>query len=147
MENHQDSPHVNDSLSKKKQRHPSATFLAVLGLIILNCVSLIFLIACSSPPPSEPTLHNVIYELTGPEAAPVYITLNNAKGEPERREQAKLPWTIEFDAPEGQLAYVSGQLASTGNEIKCIITIDGRRVQEKVGTGSNSITTCSARIE
>jgi hypothetical protein len=146
VENNQDSSQANDAISQKKQHTPIVTFLAGLGLIVLSCVSLIFLIACSSSQ-SEPTIHKVVYELTGSDAAMVNITLNNASGETEQREETDLPWTMEFDAPAGRLAYVSGQLARSGNEIKCIIVIDGRRMQEVVSTGENSIATCSARVQ
>jgi hypothetical protein len=147
MAKNQDSSRANVVRSQKKQRKPIVTFLAALGLIVLNCVSLIFLSACSSPPPSEPIIHHVVYELTGSEAAPVYVTLNNARGEPERREEINLPWTMAFDAPVGQLAYLSGQLATSDHEVKCIIIIDGRRVQEVASTRMNLTATCSARIE
>lgn len=147
MEKYQDSSHANGAIFQNKQRKPIVT-LAALGLIVLNCVSLIFLTTCSSSsPPSEPTIHKVVYELTGSEAALVNITLNNAGGQTEQKDEAGLPWTIEFDAPTGQLAYVSGQLAKNGNQIKCMITIDGRKVKEKASTGENSIATCSARIQ
>ena len=145
MTHYQDCPQTNGAKSQKEQGKSIITFLAGLGLIILNCVGLFFLTACSSS--SESTAHRVVYELTGSEAATVSITLNNASGEPEQRVESDLPWTMEFDAPTGQLAYISGQLAASDDQIKCIITIDGRRVQERGSTRSNLTATCSARIE
>jgi hypothetical protein len=147
MATYQDSSQTNNAISQQQQRKQIVTFLAGLGLIILSCVSLIFLSACSSPPPAEPTIHNVVYELTGSEAATVNITFNNANGEPEQGVETDLPWVMEFDAPVGQLAYVSGQLITSNHQIKCIITIDGRRVQERASSGSNLTATCSARVQ
>ena len=87
--------------------------------------------------------HRVLYRVVG---AHFDVTYANASGATEQQDGKVRRFQREFDAPAGAFLYLSAQNNDEDGGVRCMIDIDGKRVQYASSQGDYVIASCSASV-
>ena len=74
------------------------------------------------------------------------VTYANATGATEQQDQQVRRFEREFDAPAGAFLYLSAQNNTEDGGVRCLIDVDGERVQYAASQGDYVIASCSASV-
>lgn len=124
--------------------------LGVLGLILSGLGAIgVFSVSNSlstlmgSGDSSSPATHRVTYQLAG-SASSASITIENESGGTEQH-TVSVPWTMEFQARQGQFVYLSAQNQGSGR-LEAIIYVDGQPIQRAETTEQYGIASASGSV-
>jgi len=87
--------------------------------------------------------YSVRYRVVG---AHFDVTYANATGATEQQDQQVRRFEREFDVPAGAFLYLSAQNNDEDGGVRCLIDIDGERVQYAASQGDYVIASCSASV-
>ena len=87
--------------------------------------------------------YSVRYRVVG---AHFDVSYSYASGATEQQDQQVRRFEREFDAPAGAFLYLSAQNNDEDGGVRCLIDIDGERVQYAASQGDYVIASCSASV-
>lgn len=123
--------------------------VAVLG-VILTFIMLALLgknkVSLDIPSSSSNAAFAAEYRITG-SAILVDLTYENENGSSEQHAKVKVPFSLKFEATEGQFLYIAAQNDGKSGSVKCEILLDGIVQKEAESTGAYTIATCSGRFK
>jgi MmpS family membrane protein len=89
---------------------------------------------------------HMTYEVFGPPGTVASISYFDVDADPQRVEEARLPWSVEFASTEATaLAGVSAQ--GTGDSLGCRILVDGVVKAQKITNDVSPFTSCKLKDE
>lgn len=137
---------------KQKKREISPLWLLAL---VAACLVVGFALIGDSgssgtwtPPTSRPATVRLEYKITGT-AKQVDLTYNNAQGNTEQLDNARVPWSKVYSYtqwPVGEFAYISAQNQGRSGSVKCQILVDGVELESATSSGEYVIATCSGTV-
>ncbi len=88
------------------------------------------------------------YRITGTakQADIIYVEYTPTEGR-AKHARISLPWTHSFGAQSGEYVYVSGLSADAEGEIRCEITVDGKRLRKDAAVKRPSVASCTATLD
>ncbi|GAA0938701.1 serine/threonine-protein kinase [Actinocorallia libanotica] len=90
--------------------------------------------------PTTPPPLKIVYSVTG--SAPTVSVLYMHPEGGSASQQADPPWTKKFEVAKYTFLHVSGNTGTSGGSVRCRISIDGKVVQERSGSGRFASVSC-----
>jgi Mycobacterium membrane protein len=89
---------------------------------------------------------HMTYEVFGPPGTVASISYFDVNADPQRVQEARLPWSVEFASTDATaLAGVSAQ--GTSDSLGCRILVDGVVKAQKITNEASAFTTCKLKDE
>jgi hypothetical protein len=89
---------------------------------------------------------HMTYEVFGPPGTLASISYFDVDADPQRVEEARLPWSVEFASTDATaLAGVAAQ--GTGDSLGCRILVDGVVKAQKITNEASAFTSCKLKDE